>query len=551
MGQKEGTPDLGIRFREVVEPIAPDGLVTGFATLDDTGKYEVIPLTIESCREDIELLSRLMCEGIRWHMPDFRKYVESYDELINKIANARNPTKAPVWRTFMEESLSEIASYIVAYLREYVYLEDPNSYEVLAVFVIQSFFREQMVMCPTILVDGVYGSGKTTLMKALERISYRGHRTGNYSAAQLASFVDEYNCTILLDEANDNLSSERGPSINMFLKEATDKNGIYERIRVRNNGMMAPTTSKIYTNVAVCTLGGFMEDTMSRGISIKMPTYNTSDCEDIDLAMLTRNNEVHDPSVILGKLHALRFVTKRARLLGFFGSFGEGFVDFGDSLTESYYELKDGTYGEKVFSQKRGAVRNRSSKILVCYYAISKYLGNSRQVITYILKSEDKKTINKQASEYGIIISSICELILGIDEDGERLPLFEKSTLTPQKCVETCRTIKMKDITERGMDIIRDSFDLAGLAHIDKYTAAQVLAKLEIPVREGGGRYKYLDPERPGFLDKLVMAIRRYAPKYESSFKNVTEWVEKAERERSEGVKVVTVFSDDLPMGVE
>lgn len=540
MSRKDAEVDLGIRFRRVIEPISENDEIVGFATLDAIGKYEVIPLSVVSSREDLDLLGGLMSEGIRWHMPDFGKYVEEYNGRINAIAYSNGDDKMPVWERFMEESLSEIGTMIVAYLREFVYLEDPRSYEILAIFAIQSFFREQMSLLPLLLIEGVYGSGKTTLMKTLERICYRGHRTGNYSAAQLSAFVDEYNCTILLDEANDNLSSERGPGINQFLKESVDKTGISERMRPRANGTIGPSTVRVYTSVAVCTLGGYMEDTISRGISIKMPTYNTSDCEDIDLVMLTGGVFTHDPSVILGKLHALRFITLREKQNGRFGSFDTGFVDFRPGIREAHLELRHGTYGEKVYSEKREPVRNRSMKILVCYYAISKYLGNSKQVIDYILGCEKKKGINKQSSEYGTIVRALCETILNIDDDGEKPPLFLKNRLTAQSCLEACRGIKMRDITEKAWSIINNSFDETGMVQIEKNTAARILGRLEIPIREGGGRYKYLDPSKPVFLEKLMMAIRHYAPVYEPEFRDVGDYLDSLKNEGSEEVKVVT-----------
>lgn len=166
-------------------------------------------------------------------------------------------------------AVKDLAASIVRFLRKYVWLQNAETYELLACWVIATYFRPDFRHMPIIIVDGITETGKSTLAKCLELISYRAENWTSVSAAAMAREIEDYDATIIMDESIDALTSEsRGNDLYTMLRSCFEKGQKWIRAdpRGRNNYVY-----NVYTSVAMCVKGmGLPEDVYNRGIRINM-----------------------------------------------------------------------------------------------------------------------------------------------------------------------------------------------------------------------------------------------------------------------------------------
>jgi|GEM_PF-7128859 len=518
--KKGGIPDEGIRLRPYYEPFM-DGDKPGEAyTVTDEGEVKIESLEEVHDIRDVTFMRAMAHECRTWRTPNFTKEVEEYYRIFNRHLSKQREEGFSARDSFLKEVLSEIHDNIVEYLRTFIFFDDYRIYDVAAAFAIHSFFKHQMPMCPILLVEGLYGTGKSTFMKLLSRISYRGHLSGNYSCPVLIDLLGKYDCTILLDEAKDNLSSERGNEINNFLKLATERSGTYDRMRVDREGVLSGTSSSYFTDVAVCTLGGFREDTRSRGILIGTPVVNEKVCEDLDFMEIFDEFDFHnDPRIISAKLYALKAITEVERIKGHLDNADSPGVSFRRSLKTAHDLLSSGKYGEEEGITEHPSVQNRSLKVICGYYAISRYSGHSMDLLEYLLECERKKKKDKSTGQYGIVVQALCEAIVF----GKTVTEYD--ALPPPidyiAFVNGCHNLRLKDITEWALFDIMNSDDSSCRLSIDRGTVAFCLDRLKIPIKEGAGRYKCLDDDWPEFYENLLVAIGQYGAGFREVFSRV------------------------------
>ena len=544
MSLRKGTvPDEGIRNRPYYEPFLDGNRPRMAYTITEDGEVKIEVLDVIHDISDVNFM-RVMAAGCGdWRTPDFTKEIEEYYRIFNKHLSAQTAEGSTAREAFMKEVFSEIHDDIVEYLRTFIHFDDFRIYDVAATFTIHTFFKHQMPMCPILLVEGLYGTGKSTFLKLLSRICYRGHLSGTYSCPVLIDLLGRYDCTILLDEAKDNLSSERGNEINNFLKLATERSGTYDRMRVDRDGVLSGTASSYFTDVAVCTLGGFREDTRSRGILIGTPVVNERECEDLDFMEIFDEFDYHnDPRIIASKLYALKAITELERIRGTLDNEDSPGISFKGSLKAAHSLLSTGDYGVEEGIIQHPPIHNRSLKVLCGYYAISRYTGHSMDLLEYLLASESKKKRDKGTGQYGIVVQALCEVIMfgkNLPEGDETLP----SAIDPIAFANGCHNIRLKYITDRAMFDVMNSDDSSCRLAIDRGTAKYCLERLRIPIVERGGRYNCIDESDPEFLESLAIAIKQYAPDYLPIFARV---LPKPKSEEVMKVKVVKTASGDF-----
>lgn len=251
-------------YRPVIEPFTdPDGIKRVIVSYDRGSSRVFGPedLADQSISDtDRAMLADLMRNAC-WPLPSF-------------------PASGPN-HNYADMDLERLHSRICRYLRKYVWFRDDRTYGLIAVWIIASYFREEFRFMPILNFDGVTVAGKSTTMRAIQEISYRGFMTGSYSSASTVRMIEKWRCSFFLDESLDNLNSDRGRDLANLLKASTSPDMPHIRADPKTQEVY---TYHPYTSMAISTRGAEQpHDVVNRAIRIPMLTMP----EDIELSSLS------------------------------------------------------------------------------------------------------------------------------------------------------------------------------------------------------------------------------------------------------------------------
>lgn len=97
---------------------------------------------------------------------------------------------------------------IVRYLKAQVYLADETDYMILALWVMATYMPAVFDKCMYIWVNGEKGTGKTTLMECVSKISFNGLMASNIKQAALIRSIGSNGSTVFIDEKENLCSSD-------------------------------------------------------------------------------------------------------------------------------------------------------------------------------------------------------------------------------------------------------------------------------------------------------------------------------------------------------
>lgn len=127
----------------------------------------------------------------------------SIQEHIQDLEYVVFPMPRPPWKlaTMPEHGdLNQLYDDIRAYIVEHLYLPYEELYDVLTAWAIASWIPEAWTVVPYLFFYGVLASGKTRGLEILQRITYRGILSANFSTAALFRASELWHPTVFLDE---------------------------------------------------------------------------------------------------------------------------------------------------------------------------------------------------------------------------------------------------------------------------------------------------------------------------------------------------------------
>lgn len=288
------------------------------------------------------------------------------------------------------DDLSAIHRRIVRFIRKYVWLADDDSYDLVANWVISTYFRETFQFAPFLILDGVTVSGKSTMLKTLNQLVYHGVHYSNYSAAALARIIETSNTTLLLDEIVGNLQGDRGAEIFELLKASYEAGGILVRADSKSQKIHK---NAVFTHIALAVKAeGLPEDVYNRGIRINMIGVP----EGVKLGDIynLRDDDVMgelNPIGIRTDLYALRW----AYLGGV--SYDKFYLDFAKYMRTTDRHLDDvveaGEWkGKPLYAfineiRDPPIIQSRAKNIALTLYSISQMTGSEKPTIKLIADS--------------------------------------------------------------------------------------------------------------------------------------------------------------------
>lgn len=140
----------------------------------------------------------------------------------------------PVW---IDENFEFRYEDVREFVRLHTRLPDKRYYDVLACFSIGTWCPEQFDSASYIALIGTIDSGKTRCLEVLRELCYRAVATTSISPAAVSRALNEYHCTLLIDQAEKMLSlqSEAGRTLYSILLSGYRRGMPYIVAKERSN----------------------------------------------------------------------------------------------------------------------------------------------------------------------------------------------------------------------------------------------------------------------------------------------------------------------------
>jgi len=262
--------------------------------------------------DECKALLRCVDRSKRWIRPtanlpeSYAKYVRMYEGITDCKTKEEYRDKV---QDLNRSILSEIFWRIVRCISTFIRVDDDREYLMLATFCILSFFRDQFTYSPAFTINGVSGSGKSSVLEVLSRICYRGRKTHDYSAASLYDSIEKDGITLLLDEVLNGLSSTtRGSALRSLLLGVVDPTSVVDRMNSDNDDGIV---RRIGTMCAVTVKGTSLdEDLFNRCYNMSMPLVDPDPMK-LGIAYskyLDLGCNGSDPDSIRDDLYALKLI---------------------------------------------------------------------------------------------------------------------------------------------------------------------------------------------------------------------------------------------------
>ena len=189
--------------------------------------YSAIEFTVQKSTQESGLVCISMLaisdNGKRDTIITGNHKVSTGEELIVYPArNSKSPGKHFCQLTWSKESREkwlkgelkvvpqDVFKSLVELLEELVWFKDDEMYNVVACWIIMTYFVPAWSTVPYIILNGVAGSGKTTLLKVLSQLCFKPTKSSFMTSSVLFRHLHMHGGTLILDEL-ESLAKMKGP----------------------------------------------------------------------------------------------------------------------------------------------------------------------------------------------------------------------------------------------------------------------------------------------------------------------------------------------------
>lgn len=419
-------------------------------------------------------------------------------------------------------SIGDIEMNIIRYLKKYIYLRDPKEYAVIAAWVISTYFRDQFFYAPLLIFDGLTTSGKSTAIYAISQICYRGELFDSASGPAIAREIEDYGCTILLDEVLDGLAGDRGLDLWTMMKSAFGREGTWVRADPKGRKNYRYRT---YTHIAISIKGDSLpEDLYNRSLRINM-TSAPSHIELRDVFNWREDDcgEPESPDTIRTDLYRLKVWSSaypREKYLD-----NDASISFLKERREATrhvtQKLEDGRW---MYAYVNGlpddspAIRARDRNIANTIYAVGLATGSAADVISVIVSNAESQREGVLDTIEAMTFTSMLELI----DEAHSACQFEPS-MTTELFRHLVSRLSTSDVAARLNLILAE----IGNAARDPVATRTITAKLNAMGfaygRKGGrgGNKSWLRPDHPHFCGLFMRYLKMFCPERVEDFTEI------------------------------
>ena len=163
--------------------------------------------------------------------------------------------------------LDEIESKFRKYLE---FKEDDREYVFIVLWIIGTYLQPVWETYPYLSVSGRKGTGKTKLLKFIEKLSFNPIFSSNISTASLFRLIQSLRCTLLIDEAEKYSHSERQEEIRNIVNAGYKKGAYVIRSTKTEKGRIFPEKFETFSPKAFVSYKGLEGVVEDRCINIIM-----------------------------------------------------------------------------------------------------------------------------------------------------------------------------------------------------------------------------------------------------------------------------------------
>ena len=415
------------------------------------------------------------------------------------------------------EDLSRIHSKIVIYLQNYLWFSNDDMYDLVANWVISTYLRPWFEFAPLLIFDGVTRSGKSTALKVLRHIVYRGVLNTNYSAASIARQIEALDCSMLLDESQDNIESDRGLEIVSLLKSGFDRDGA-KWIRADPKSSQLHVYN-VFTSTAIAIKGvNLPEDVYNRGIRIGMVGMPEGlELYDINSVLEDDVEGEHCPVEIRTELYAMRMMFMCPNADGLTP------VDWKElrvkvkrhfaQKTENGQWFYAFVHGMKKAPRIHGRMRNIASVL----YTIGMSTLTDKETLQQIIENEDATREEIIDTPEAIAFFALLDIFFRKWKDMGDLYRSKDGTVDSKTFDDIVSGISTVDIMQQ-FNVILNEQGNAGRDPVPTKTITAKIKALGLEYTSGAQNRSYLRPERPLFKPSFLQHVKQYAPEYIDTF---------------------------------
>lgn len=175
----------------------------------------------------------------RWQYADLREFA---DQLKNN--NAPIPT--------IQEAYRKVKATIDFFMD----FEDPRIYDLLSTFIIYTYFYPLFHHAPVLQLWGEAKTGKSKICNLLASMAFNTLNSANISESTVFRVIEGRRATILLDESEDLMSSERGKAVCNLLLAGYSKSGETFRQEKSSDDKYKTANYKVFGPKVIANISG-------------------------------------------------------------------------------------------------------------------------------------------------------------------------------------------------------------------------------------------------------------------------------------------------------
>ena len=154
------------------------------------------------------------------------------------------------------KNFPEIYEEIYKQFQYYMDFPDKRVYSLFSCFVIYTYFYPLFNTAPILQLWGEFKTGKTKICALLEAMIFNPINSANISSASVFRLIESRRSSILLDESEDLISTERTKDIRNMLLAGTGKSGETFRQEKSSNDSFHTQSYKVFSPKVIANIAG-------------------------------------------------------------------------------------------------------------------------------------------------------------------------------------------------------------------------------------------------------------------------------------------------------
>lgn len=134
---------------------------------------------------------------------------------------------------------------------------DPRLYSLFPCFIIYTYFYPLFNSAPVLHLWGEFQTGKTKILSLLEAMAFNPINSANISSASIFRLIESRRATILLDESEDLMTTERAKEIRNMLLAGTGKSGeTFRQEKILDSESYKTQSFKVFSPKVIANIAG-------------------------------------------------------------------------------------------------------------------------------------------------------------------------------------------------------------------------------------------------------------------------------------------------------